>query len=293
MRETVAAISNPIEVATIRKTYADLYEIDVDPYFSAPVTELIQDSRFGFFKFTNCRPGDDAFYQNLMGRRGYASSEKREFQRAGEMVKDGQVLDVGCGIGNFSKYAKNYKGIELNSDAVAQARKLGRNVVLEDLADQPTNAFQVVTYFQVLEHVPDPYEFLAQGVRCVAPGGLLIVTVPNMGGVMGHVMNAELNYPPHHLTWWSEDTLREIMVAVGLQPETVWYEPLQREHLPLLLFALLRPRVQNHFDFSLRSRLTRKAANFLSRFVPKSVTEFPFVPGHTMLIAGRKPVQAS
>jgi len=100
-------------------------------------------------------------------------------------------LDFGCGDGAFlaslrAKAVGQLVGVDISRDAVAAARArfpdldvrhIGRTAPL----DFPDGAFSSVTLMDVLEHVHEQADLLAELRRILAGGGLLIVTVPRRG----------------------------------------------------------------------------------------------------------------
>lgn len=118
------------------------------------------------------------------------------------------LLDVGCGNGHFVDVAIrsgwNAKGIEISGPAVEICNKLGLPVEkLDFYSDQlKPQSLDVLTMFEVLEHVPDPVNFLKRSEDLLRPGGILYFTTPNFDcldrkllGVKWHVIHYEhLNY---------------------------------------------------------------------------------------------------
>src|SRR4051794_38096998 len=106
-----------------------------------------------------------------------------EYLRQFPTRPNGSLLDVGCGSGAFLLSARaagwSPTGIELTEDAVQVARQqTSLPVVVGDLADEdlfPAEAFDVVTLWGVLEHVPQPDELMRACVRVLRPGGLLLL----------------------------------------------------------------------------------------------------------------------
>ena len=98
----------------------------------------------------------------------------------------GRLLDVGCATGLFLQAMRHYgwqvTGVEPNAEAAAYGRDtLGLDIFVGTLAEVtfPAQAFDVVTLWDVLEHVHDPKATLAEISRLLRPGGLLVVSLPN------------------------------------------------------------------------------------------------------------------
>jgi SAM-dependent methyltransferase len=99
----------------------------------------------------------------------------------------GALLDVGCGDGLFALVAKEagwrVDGIEFSPEGARRAAaRLGRPVAVGDLAASAhlPGPFEVITLWHVLEHLPEPRPMLEAAHRRLAPGGLLVVAVPNL-----------------------------------------------------------------------------------------------------------------
>ncbi|MBM4395998.1 MAG: class I SAM-dependent methyltransferase [Deltaproteobacteria bacterium] len=93
----------------------------------------------------------------------------------------GALLDVGCAAGFVLDEARiagwRVAGVDLSPFAIRVARDRFGLRVWGRLAevDAPDGTFDVVTFFQVLEHMPDPAAALAKAARLLRPGGLLLV----------------------------------------------------------------------------------------------------------------------
>jgi SAM-dependent methyltransferase len=102
-------------------------------------------------------------------------------------VRAGKVLDVGCMFGFLLDEAKHAGletwGVELSPGPAAAAAAKGHRVTtgtLEDLASaQPSLRFDAIFAQHVLEHVVDPHAFLETARGLLAPGGKLVICVPN------------------------------------------------------------------------------------------------------------------
>lgn len=141
------------------------------------------------------------------------------------------MLDVGCGLGYFAERARasgwNVTGCEPSAAwSAAARRRLGSGVVIEGVLDDvPANhRFDLITAWDVLEHIFDPIHFLGQIAVLLAPGGRLFIRTPNARYVLavyrarrrlGH--NVELG-PLNHVVLFDAHSLRRALARAGLRP---------------------------------------------------------------------------
>ncbi|HEV2423307.1 MAG TPA: class I SAM-dependent methyltransferase [Terriglobia bacterium] len=142
-------------------------------------------------------------------------------------LESGRILDVGCGLGLFllaldPKRWDRY-GIEVMPAALREARRrLGADRILaEDLsaAVLPDAQFDVITFWDVLEHLPDPVAALRQSFRLLRPGGLLLVRAPNLASYLARRFGGdwyELSLP-YHLFHFTPATLARVVEASGFK----------------------------------------------------------------------------
>jgi SAM-dependent methyltransferase len=148
--------------------------------------------------------------------------------------KNGRLLDLGCGVGNFLAAARDsgfeVTGVELNQSAVRFARETyGLREIFamrpENFhSSNPRKIFDVVTFFEVLEHQDDPQGFLAVAQELLAPGGYIALSVPNRTRWQKGV--EPLDYPPNHLTRWSPLALQNFLERNGFEVLSMKQEPL-------------------------------------------------------------------
>jgi len=111
---------------------------------------------------------------------------QRRLSKLRPTKKNGSLLDVGTGIGQFLSLARgDYSevyGTEVSSTAVEIARqRYGLELfhgTVDDLA-KTGKVFDNISLFHVLEHVPDPKALLTTCHSLLNPGGVLVVAVPN------------------------------------------------------------------------------------------------------------------
>lgn len=98
---------------------------------------------------------------------------------------DINLLDIGCGIGDFLLYSKehnfNITGIEPDNDArkIAEKKLNTRILQPEELQTIPDNSFDVITMWHVLEHVSDLKNEICQLERLLKKDAVLVLALPN------------------------------------------------------------------------------------------------------------------
>jgi SAM-dependent methyltransferase len=166
-------------------------------------------------------------------------------------VGKGRVLDVGCGAGLFlaSMAARGWTtvGVEPNR-AYAHALRSEHhlNVIsggIEALGPR-SEPFDAVTMFDVIEHVPDPLDTLAHVRRLVRPGGVLVLTTPNVLSLERRLFGQHWQalQPPDHLTLFSSSGLQAMLRRAGFDRIQVGRSPVCYIWPSLRMSLKLRPR---------------------------------------------------
>ena len=99
----------------------------------------------------------------------------------------GQVLENGCGVGMYVEQLARHGGkvIGLEYDFERACQAAGRSQFITNAAGEALpfseNQFDLVLSHEVLEHVQDDRQALAEMVRTLRPGGRLVLFVPNRG----------------------------------------------------------------------------------------------------------------
>jgi SAM-dependent methyltransferase len=277
------------------------YGVDVSRHFSG-IDQLgyyeCKESGVNYF-YPFC-PADERCYNHLSKLPWYYSSDKEEYRYISAKICQGSsVLDVGCGVGGFMAALPNcrFVGLETSSAAVSAGRSKGVPIFpisVKDHALDHADAYDVVTAFQVLEHVTDPIEFLRDMVSCARPGGRVVVSVPAEDGALGACVNYTLNLPPHHLTRWTDRALTFTLKMVGLTEINLQHLPLTGDlEVEVIAQFLARGLRGPSFHAKLvRGGPAERAFLSVLRGVAKRLRRgivTPCIAGHTVVAVGVKP----
>lgn len=96
-----------------------------------------------------------------------------------------RILDIGCGIGTwlerFQSFSPHVYGVEIDEDKARKAMGIAPRVVLAPSEALPFlgDSFDVVLLHEVIEHVRSDRDTIKEAVRCVRPGGHVVIFAPN------------------------------------------------------------------------------------------------------------------
>lgn len=175
----------------------------------------------------------DEIYRTATGTESSAvpvdSADMRRFRRLARYVRQdvgsgGRFLDFGCGRGGFLAAMDDPTGLGFDVGAPG-AHRVGSSTVItgkffELLGREPfvDGAFDFITAFDVFEHLPDPGSYLQALTRLMAPGGRLVITVPDLGSRMAALAGRHWNmYLLEHLWYFNEKTFGAFIARAGFQ----------------------------------------------------------------------------
>jgi 2-polyprenyl-3-methyl-5-hydroxy-6-metoxy-1,4-benzoquinol methylase len=267
--------------------YKHRYGYDASHCFAdVPAVGLYQcDTGFGFY-YPFAVAGDESLYRCLEKFDWTYKEDKWEHEAALQYIRSGDnLLDVGCGEGNFLAKARTkgaeVSGIELNRSAaeIARSKRLHIHEELLDL-HQPAKPYDVITSFQVLEHVVEPLTLIKGCVRLLRPGGMLVIGVPNNDSFLRFDPENYLNNPPHHMGLWNRKSLTALAQITGLDIATFEIEPLAETDW---YQAVMEKRYLGAWQRRLYFRLG--FGKIFAKYVRENA---PAIAGHTIIAVYRR-----
>lgn len=182
------------------------------------------------FVFSKRIPSEQELIEHYMGygRNDYLSPVT--IKRYNELLdqfekyrKTNRILDVGCGIGYFLEEAKKRGwevfGTEYTDLAVNICREKGisMNQGVLNPDDYSPESFDIITSFEVIEHINNPLEELTSFYQLLRKGGGVYVTTPNFNSLLRYrLRNAyDIICYPEHLSYYTPKTLKNVFGKSG------------------------------------------------------------------------------
>jgi 2-polyprenyl-3-methyl-5-hydroxy-6-metoxy-1,4-benzoquinol methylase len=186
-------------------------------------------------------------------RGGRLASYERALDRVESMIGRGRLLDVGCGAGTFLGVAKR-RGWEVNgleiSPILAQTCRRDTNASVtvgsfED-ASMPAHSYDLITLWDVLEHVIDPILWIDKTSAFLRPGGIALICTPDEDSLLARTACALYKlswtvirypalalHPPTHTYFFTRRSLTRLLEERSLRVTRVYSQRAHFEHSPL------------------------------------------------------------
>lgn len=240
--------------------------------------------------------GDEEFYSILHEQHGYPG-RRWDYDRAvhvGIAPKGGgRVLDIGAGTGVFLKSLPATWSLHaVEGSATTRAVLSDRGICvfesLHEAAADSAGTFDVITMFQVLEHISEFKETLRLCRSLLAPDGMIVITVPEATAMRRQEqLTGCADMPPNHICKWTPQSLAHALRDAGFMPGEAFFEPRSLRsirgvlHLHIL-GSRANPRSWASKVYRVRNRKLR--VGFLALLsVPAFIRLFP----HLLNLTGR------
>ncbi len=167
-------------------------------------------------------------YIHYQSDKPYIIANMKKFLRQIQKIKStGILLDVGCALGYFVTLAQEYGydayGVEPSDFAYAEARKIldGRvkHGTLENV-HYPPHTFDIVTMFDVFEHLNTPQEDLRKLHTMLKKDGIIVIATGDTDSVLAKLLKRRWTFyiPPQHLFFFNRTNLMTLLRKEHFEP---------------------------------------------------------------------------
>lgn len=183
--------------------------------------------------------------------------DREDRDEVADWLPDGMrsMLDIGCGRGGFGRTARRHRpdahltGLEINAAAADEARAHFDDVIVGPFPDALAGldrTFDVITLLDVVEHVADPWASLEALHAHLAPGGVLVSSIPNiryLPVLYELLVRRDFRYREigvldrTHLRFFTQKGIRRLFADTGFRIDTMAGINSPLERMP----ALVRP----------------------------------------------------
>lgn len=177
-------------------------------------------------------------------------ADRKTFARYLDRIEEARpqrdrLLDVGAATGAFLLSAKrrgwDAAGLEISDFAAGIGRGKGLNIQTGTIetANFEDASFDVITLWDAFEHLPSPESALKRIRGLIAPGGLLVMNLPDTGSLYARLMGRHwpLIIPPEHVHLFREENLRPLLERHGF--EWILKTKIGKSYPPAYIFQIL------------------------------------------------------
>ncbi len=162
---------------------------------------------------------------------GWLQNETGELVKGFAIGPEDSVLDIGCGEGGYALFSARQGAEMILADVDAEKLETARQRLQAEAARSvqilvtdanpiplPDDRVSKVVAMEVLEHVDDPAQFMAELVRVARPGAQFLLTVPDevIEGVQKHIAPPIYFEKPNHIRVFKRGELEQLAVDAGL-----------------------------------------------------------------------------
>ena len=140
-----------------------------------------------------------------------------------------RILDIGCGVGYFLDVAKergwDVYGTEFTDESmkINSAKGFKMNQGKLDANKYESSSFDIVTSFEVIEHIHNPREEITQVKTILRSGGLFYCTTPNFNSLSRWQLKEKWNVIvfPEHLSYYTPKSMHQLLSSFTMEKKEV------------------------------------------------------------------------
>ena len=151
----------------------------------------------------------------------------RRLRYLSRFIQPGRLLDVGCAAGFFLDEAQRLgwqvQGLDVSAFAAQYAReRFGCDVRQGSLLDQDyaPESFDLISMWDVIEHVPDPKAYIQHSARLLRAGGLITLATPDVDSIPARLTGRRwvgYKLSEEHVYYFSIKTLSRMLDESGFE----------------------------------------------------------------------------
>lgn len=149
----------------------------------------------------------------------------KRWQIVNKFVSSGKILEIGSSVGTLLSIFKDsgwqVLGIEPSARAAKEAvkREIPTKVETFEKIDLKEGEYDVTVFNHVLEHVDNPKQVLEKAFKVLKRGGIVLVDVPNFGGIRSKLEKTNWGYlyPNEHKWHFTKESLSRLMLQSGFE----------------------------------------------------------------------------
>lgn len=177
----------------------------------------------GFFTGSKDRAG---YFSYEGDRKAEGKNMQAYLQGVKRFKSSGKLLDVGCATGLFMLEAKgngfDVYGVDVSDYAVKIAKsRFGRKVKNSSIeqVSYKSGSFDVITLFDVIEHLKDPIQVLKKLGYYLKDDGIIVINTGDADSLLAKIQGKDWHYfiPPQHFFYFSKNTLTDILEKAGFK----------------------------------------------------------------------------
>lgn len=182
---------------------------------------------YGETYFHNDESGVVGYSNYIADERNIRKTANGRIQQLERYIQPGRMLDVGCAVGFFMDEARQrgwqVEGLDVSNFAVEYAREQfglnARQGSFTGLEFAP-DSFDMVTMWDVIEHVPDPKSYIRKAAAVLRQGGVLALATPDIDSLPARLTGKRwvgYKLSEEHVYYFSRRTLTRMLEEAGFE----------------------------------------------------------------------------
>jgi len=182
---------------------------------------------YGETYFHNDESGVVGYTNYLADEANIRKTARRRMKHLERFVQPGKMLDIGCAVGFFLDEAHQrgwqVQGLDVSAYAVQYVKERfgfdAQHGSFTDLAISP-GTLDLITLWDVIEHVPDPKAYVQKAAALLRPGGIIALATPDVESLPAKLTGKRwvgYKLSEEHLYYFSINTLKRMLTEAGFE----------------------------------------------------------------------------